>query len=90
MNICNLVDIPRTGEPAIIFESEDALSNYTRWTGQYFPQDHAEAGGILRFLLRRIYEPTVGPEGVAGHGVPGYGQGPKARRRARNAAMMQC
>ncbi|EIM81673.1 uncharacterized protein STEHIDRAFT_104178 [Stereum hirsutum FP-91666 SS1] len=63
VNICNLIDVPRTGEPPKLFESEKALSEYTKRTGEYFPQGHAEAGGILRFLLRYIENPREGPEG---------------------------
>lgn len=39
------------------FESEGELSWYTRDTGKYFPRDNAYAGGLLKFLLRRIFGP---------------------------------
>lgn len=89
VNICNLVDVPRIGKPTKLFESEKALSQYTKSTKEYFPQGHAEAGGILRFLLRHIFHPEEGLEGNAGHGVPGYGQGPKTRKRVQNNSVSQ-
>jgi hypothetical protein len=60
VNIVDLVDTPATQVPVIHFESEVALSRYTKATGKYFPKDNAYAGGLLKFLLRRIESPGEG------------------------------
>ncbi|KAF8599060.1 hypothetical protein BDV93DRAFT_498125 [Ceratobasidium sp. AG-I] len=59
VNIVDLVDNKSTGEPIVHFESEKELSWYTRDTGKYFPRDNAYAGGLLKFLLRHIFEPNA-------------------------------
>jgi len=46
-----------TGEPVTVFVSELKLSEYTKQTGKFFPRDNAYAGGLLRYLLRRIMKP---------------------------------
>jgi len=59
VNIVDLVDTPNTGNPVVVFKSEQDLSEYTKATGKYFPRDNAYAGGVLRFLLRHIENPRV-------------------------------
>ncbi|KAF9461434.1 hypothetical protein BDZ94DRAFT_813034 [Collybia nuda] len=64
VNLIDLVDfknhIQHDGDscPVIVnfevFETEDELADYTIATSKYFPKEHAKAGGLLRFLLRRI------------------------------------
>ncbi|KAG9088320.1 hypothetical protein FS749_002252 [Ceratobasidium sp. UAMH 11750] len=57
VNIVDLVDTAATEEPVRHFGTEMELSEYTQLTGKYFPQDSAEAGGLLKFLLRHIFHP---------------------------------
>ncbi|KAG1751925.1 hypothetical protein EDD22DRAFT_915337 [Suillus occidentalis] len=57
VNIVDLVDTKTTGEPVTVFVSEVDLSQYTITTGKFFPRDNAYAGGLLRYLLRRIINP---------------------------------
>jgi hypothetical protein len=57
VNIVDLVDRRNTGQPVRVFQSEEALSAYTKQTGKFFPKENAYAGGLLRFLLRRINNP---------------------------------
>ena len=40
--------------PVKVFETQKALAEYTRQEGRYFPLKSAYAGGLLRYLLRRI------------------------------------
>ncbi len=58
VNLVDLVDV--RGDPTqtvTLFESEKALSKYTKRTDKFFPKDEAKAGGILKFLLRQIMRP---------------------------------
>ncbi|KAG1835362.1 hypothetical protein DFJ58DRAFT_670416, partial [Suillus subalutaceus] len=57
VNIVDLVDTETTGEPVTVFVSEVDLSKYTISMGKFFPRDNAYAGGLLRYLLRRIINP---------------------------------
>lgn len=59
MDIVDLVDIGATGKPIIHFESEEELSGYTKSTRKFFPRDNVESGGLLKFLLRRIFVPNT-------------------------------
>ena len=59
VNLMDLEETERTGEPVKIFESEQELSVYTRRKEKYFPRRNALAGGLLRFLLRRILHPPA-------------------------------
>ena len=61
INIVDLVDTQRTGEPVHKFASEKKLSEYTKMTGKFFPMKTAYTTGLLRFLLRRILHPP--PDG---------------------------
>ncbi|KAG9088430.1 hypothetical protein FRC07_012579 [Ceratobasidium sp. 392] len=60
VNIVDLVDFPTTQKPVELFDGEEELSEYTKSTGKYFPKEHAYAGGLLKFLLRRIDYPGDG------------------------------
>ncbi len=51
------MDAQGTGRPVDTFPSEVALAEYTKETGKFFPRDDAEAGGLLRLLLRQIMNP---------------------------------
>ncbi|KAF8682800.1 hypothetical protein RHS04_02058 [Rhizoctonia solani] len=57
VNIVDLVDVPITLSFVKHFKSEMALSTYTKCHGKYFPLENAYAGGLLKFLLRRIRVP---------------------------------
>ncbi|KAG2102837.1 uncharacterized protein F5147DRAFT_706977 [Suillus discolor] len=57
VNIVDLIDTKVTGKPVTIFVSEAKLSEYTKATRKFFPRDNAHAGGLLRYLLRRIMNP---------------------------------
>ncbi|TCD65132.1 hypothetical protein EIP91_003063 [Steccherinum ochraceum] len=58
----NLVDLALASEdfagPVQIFDSEWELAKYTRETKKFFPRAHVSAGGVLKFLLRRILDPS--------------------------------
>ncbi|KAG2338291.1 hypothetical protein BDR05DRAFT_969366 [Suillus weaverae] len=56
VNIVDLVDTKVTGEPVTVVSEVDQ-SEYTISTGKFFPRDNAYAGGLLRYLLRRIINP---------------------------------
>ncbi|KAF8988974.1 hypothetical protein BDQ17DRAFT_1257362 [Cyathus striatus] len=58
INLVDLVDTKRTGSSIKRFNSEVALSNYTMSTEKIFPKLEARAGGILKFLLRNILNPS--------------------------------
>ncbi|KAH7334204.1 hypothetical protein B0J17DRAFT_720624 [Rhizoctonia solani] len=60
VNICDLVDSPVLNIKVRHFSSEEELSEYTKCTGKYFPLEDAYAGGLLRFLLRKILHPPGG------------------------------
>ena len=54
MNLVDLVDSPRTGAAVKVFPNLKELQDYTIETGKFFPRKGAYAGGLLRFLLRKI------------------------------------
>ncbi|KAI0723361.1 hypothetical protein C8Q76DRAFT_767296 [Earliella scabrosa] len=56
VNICDLVAAPTLGKPRI-FPTEGELAIYTRKTGKIFPRNNVHAGTLLRYLLRRIFDP---------------------------------
>jgi hypothetical protein len=58
VNIVDLIDSPRTHEPIYKFASEKELSAYTIRSKKFFPRESAYAGGLLRFLLRQILNPS--------------------------------
>ncbi|KAG6371449.1 hypothetical protein JVT61DRAFT_9470 [Boletus reticuloceps] len=68
INLVDLVDTKTTHEEVRLFQSERALSEYTRSTGKYFPSGNAHAGGLLRFLLRHILHPRRGYDALSPRG----------------------
>jgi hypothetical protein len=44
----------KPGDKVKTFKTEEALAEYTKKNGKFFPADHAHSGGLLRKLLRRI------------------------------------
>ncbi|KAI0089524.1 hypothetical protein BDY19DRAFT_108672 [Irpex rosettiformis] len=54
VNLVDLVDTWRTGNNVPTYPTVNELSSYTRNTEKYFPRKHAKAGGLLKFLLRKI------------------------------------
>jgi len=63
VNLVDLVDTPTTGKAVVLYKSEEALSKYTIKTGKTFSRKSAHAGGLLKFLLRRIFNPRLDEEG---------------------------
>jgi len=61
VNILDLVDISHSGGAMKLFNSEAALSLYTRERKKYFPKEDAYAGGLLKYLLRHILNPSERP-----------------------------
>ncbi|EIW80425.1 hypothetical protein CONPUDRAFT_105427 [Coniophora puteana RWD-64-598 SS2] len=59
VNLVDLVDIQRTGKSVQRFNSEVALSTYTKAEEKYFPRENAYQSGLLRYLLRHITSPDV-------------------------------
>ncbi|KAJ7473996.1 hypothetical protein FB451DRAFT_1035144 [Mycena latifolia] len=51
VNICDLVDAERTGEPVIKHPSAVALRKYTRQTKKIFPKHAAKENRFLKVLL---------------------------------------
>jgi len=54
VNLVDLVEYHRIGQDVEKFTTVEDLSEYTHETDKFFPRNHAKAGGLLRFLLRRI------------------------------------
>ncbi|KAL8369031.1 hypothetical protein RB599_004461 [Gaeumannomyces hyphopodioides] len=54
VNLVDLVDVARTGESVTVFPNLEQLRDYTVETGKFFPKNDAHAGGLLRYLLRKI------------------------------------
>lgn len=50
MNLVDLVD----DKSFKIFKSLDDLRTYTKLEKKYFPKEEAYAGGLLKYLLRRM------------------------------------
>jgi len=94
VNLVDLIDSPTTGNSPALFDSEEQLSEYTKRTGKYFPKESAYAGGVLRFLLRRIENPGIsrrrgtseGRKGRDRSGRGGRGGRSRGRGRGRNSA----
>lgn len=105
VNICDLVDSPRTGEAVELFPSERLLAEYSkrpptpevdseldeyrrlrRPAPKIYPKENAYAGGLLRYLLRRIMNPRGGLNGDSNHILAQAGSsrgGYRGRRRGR-------
>ncbi|KAI0792454.1 hypothetical protein C8Q75DRAFT_731677 [Abortiporus biennis] len=65
VNIVDLVDAGRIYGEVTIFDTVEELREYSLKTGKIFPRENAKAGGVLRYLLRKI---DVGPGmGSRGH-----------------------
>ncbi len=60
VNLVNLVDTENTGQCATQFDTLEKLKEYTITTGKYFPKESAYAEGMLKFLLREIFNEYVG------------------------------
>ncbi|CAE7050322.1 unnamed protein product [Rhizoctonia solani] len=56
-NLCDLVDNHTRGTQIRRFKNKVELRDYTLKTGKFFPQKDADAGGVLRFLLRHLFNP---------------------------------
>lgn len=54
VNLCDLLDSSRQHSRVRIFSSELELRWFTIRTGNFFPREHAYAGGLLKYLLREI------------------------------------
>ncbi|KAF4621471.1 hypothetical protein D9613_001220 [Agrocybe pediades] len=54
----NLIDLIDNGE-ASTFSTVAALSKYTKRTKKYFPRNNANAGNLLKYLLRHIANPSL-------------------------------
>ena len=57
VNLVDLLDTHRTGQRVKIFDTEEELSEYTCETKKFFPLDSAKQGGVLKYLLRHIFDP---------------------------------
>lgn len=56
----NIVDLVESrGQHVRVFDSVQDLSTYTKDHGKYFPKENAYAGGVLKFLLRDILNPSA-------------------------------
>ncbi len=60
VNLVDLVDTGNTGQCATQFDTLEKLKEYTITTGKFFPKESAYAGGMLKFLLREIFNEHVG------------------------------
>ncbi|EUC55553.1 hypothetical protein RSOL_120700 [Rhizoctonia solani AG-3 Rhs1AP] len=60
-NLCDMIENHSRGEPVQRFKTKEELKEYTIKTGKFFPLEHAEAGGLLKFLLRHILSPPSPP-----------------------------
>lgn len=65
VNIVDFIEAPLSGASIVTFESELALSEYTKDTTKYFPRDDVNSGSLLQYLLRRIMNPPVNRRGKA-------------------------
>ncbi|KAG9308168.1 hypothetical protein JVU11DRAFT_12394 [Chiua virens] len=83
VNIVDLLESMRTGEPVHKFATLDELRVYTRKNkGKMFPKESAYTGGLLKELLREIINPYLGNR----RNGSAKRKGRRARRRAAAAA----
>lgn len=68
MNLSDLLDGGRSGAEVQVFDSEASLAAYTVEEGRFFPKEEAYAGGVLRFLLRKITGTYLGHRQRRGRG----------------------
>ncbi|KAF9526691.1 hypothetical protein CPB83DRAFT_816601 [Crepidotus variabilis] len=57
VNLVDLTDGFEGGRKIPVFQTELALSKYTKLNKRVFPRGNAHAGGLLKHLLRRIRAP---------------------------------
>ncbi|RSL58453.1 hypothetical protein CEP53_006132 [Fusarium sp. AF-6] len=69
VNLVVLVQSPRTGETVKVFKNAEDLKEFTAETKWIFPQRHAQAGGLLKMLLRKM-------------GGPSHGRRPQGKKKA--------
>lgn len=55
INIVDLIDARRTGEPLQIFQSKAELRAYSRATGKIFSKKKAKSDGYLKVLLIQMF-----------------------------------
>ncbi|KAF8550367.1 hypothetical protein OG21DRAFT_1605929 [Imleria badia] len=60
VNIVDLLETARTGGRVQKFADLEALRRYTKKPGKMFPKESAYAGGLLKELLREIFNPYFG------------------------------
>ena len=60
VNLVDLVDTGNTGQCATQFDILEKLKEYTINTGKFFSKESAYAGGMLKFLLREIFNKYIG------------------------------
>ena len=76
----NLIDlIERKSLQVTKFSSERELSKYTQEEEKYFPKKNAYAGGLLKYLLRRILNLSSSNRRGVGY-ISGHG-GQRNRRK---------
>ena len=63
VNLCDLLDTTLQGTRVHVFVSEEELREYTKETGRVFPKEEAYAGGLLKYLLRQIFQTYQGNRG---------------------------
>lgn len=83
VNICDLVDAPLSGREVPLFDSEYDLAEYSKESRKIYPKENAKAGGLLRYLLRRIDDPRMGEEGEASYILANTGRWDRPRKRRR-------
>ncbi|KAL1946952.1 hypothetical protein VTO73DRAFT_15056 [Trametes versicolor] len=59
VNIVDFIEAPLSGASIVTFESELALSEYTKDTTKYFPRNDVNSGSLLKYLLRQIIFPST-------------------------------
>jgi hypothetical protein len=67
----DLIDLPNTGIPVEHFETEEALSDYTKDTSNYLSKENALEGGILKYLRRSIFRPRKSKKSKKSNAVSG-------------------
>ncbi|KAF8434372.1 hypothetical protein L210DRAFT_3485540 [Boletus edulis BED1] len=78
VNIVDLLESGRTGEPVQTFPTLDELREYSVNSRKIFPKQSAYAGGLLKELLREFFHPYFGNRR--------NGSAKRKRRKARKQA----
>ena len=55
MNLVDLVDKLGTGQDVLTYSTEKELADYSMKTRKIFPREDANAGNLLKYLLRHIF-----------------------------------